>query len=75
MTQYTDRTGNRKAKAGSTSPDFANIIMCYNSCVVCGCPSRCARRHIRQGVFRRGGRGAGESASPEVLETTLHLIA
>ena len=71
MTQYTDRTGNRKAKAGSTSPDFANIIMCYNSCVVCGCPSRCARRHIRQGVFDgEGGAQTGESASPEVLETT-----
>ena len=48
MTQYTDRTGNRKAKAGSTSPDFAK-----SSCATIRVWCVAVLRGVRGGIFDR----------------------
>ena len=63
MTQYTDRTGNRKAKAGSTSPDFAK-----SSCATIRVWCVAVLRGVRGGIFDReffdrGDGGGGESKS------------
>ena len=73
MTQYTDRTGNRKAKAGSTSPDFANHHVLQFVCAVWLSFAVCEAAYST-GSVRQGGRGRARGrASLEVLETTLNF--